>query len=397
MRLGAMLALLAIGTLAHCMAPEGETGAPEPAEVVAWRPVESLRIGSPEGGDYRLKPISALLPAPDGSVYVWQLGEQEVPQFGADGRLMRVIGGDGDGPGELRTIAGFGLLGDTLWISDIRSEKLSYFTADGEHVFDQYLEPLRVPSRPYLQPTPPRLLAGVWATITPYYTTAYPGTIEHPIFKTDRYGTVFDTLSFWDHTRGNRLLVIEGRARWIPKPFSAPREYAASPAGRYFALYVPEDALAGVATDSVAGTLVVYDAAFDTVVSRRLTAPAEVVPASRVRAAYAAFAAQIARNDPERAAGILADMMEGVEQIAYPLTDEILVSDSGETWMRVGYPQDGPRLWRVLGAGGEDRAELTIPAGVTIEAVTDGAIWAIGGDELGVPYIVRYALERVEG
>jgi hypothetical protein len=54
-------------------------------------------------------------------------------------------------------------------------------------------------------------------------------------------------------------------------------------------------------------------------------------------------------------------------------------------------------LWRVLGPGGEDLAELTISAGVMLEAVTEGAIWAIGGEELGVPYIVRYALERVEG
>jgi hypothetical protein len=361
---------------------------------MTWRPVETLRIGSSDEAGYPLKPISALLPAPDGSIYVWQLGQQELPQFGPDGRLIRVLGGDGDGPGELRTIAGFGLLGDTLWVSDIQNEKISYFSHDGVHEFDQYFEPLWISSRPYLQATPPRLLAGVWATLTPYYTTAYPGTIEHPIFKTDRYGTIFDTLSFWNQERENRLLVIEGRARWVPKPFSSPREYAASPAGRRFALYLPDDAIPPEEADSVRGTLVVFDAAFDTVVSRRLSMPAQTVPRERIRSAYASFAGQLGRSDPGRVARILADMMEGVEPTLYPLTDDMLVSDSGEIWLRAGYPQEGPRLWRILDPKGAERAELTLPAGVHLEAVTDEALWAVTGDELGVPQVVRYAVER---
>src|SRR5690606_11957666 len=50
----------------------------------------------------------------------------------AEGRLVRVVGREGSGPGEFRRLDALGLLGDTLWVFDSGNTRFGYFTLDGE-------------------------------------------------------------------------------------------------------------------------------------------------------------------------------------------------------------------------------------------------------------------------
>lgn len=92
------------------------------------------------------------------------------------------------------------------------------------------------------------------------------------------------------------------------------------------------------------------------------------------------------------ASGLPTETAEGPE--TYPLAADVLVSDAGRVWLRLGYPDDGPRTWWILGPDGEIGANVDVPAGVRLAAVGEGVAWGVLTDELDVPYVIRYDVRQ---
>jgi hypothetical protein len=64
-------------------------------------------------------------------VFVHESADQQIRLYDAEGRFVRRFGGRGDGPGEFRFVSDFGLLGDTLWVSDGTARRMTLFSHSG--------------------------------------------------------------------------------------------------------------------------------------------------------------------------------------------------------------------------------------------------------------------------
>jgi hypothetical protein len=72
-----------------------------------WTLVEDLRLGSLDGtGPTLFAQIAAILPDDAGNIYILDYPTQEIRVFNASGDHLRTIGGEGQGPGELRGARG---------------------------------------------------------------------------------------------------------------------------------------------------------------------------------------------------------------------------------------------------------------------------------------------------
>jgi len=90
--------------------------------------VERIVLDEPEGRS--LTRIFAFDVAPDGSLVVTSAAEQEVRLHSRSGRLLRVVGGPGDGPGEFRLPAGATLIDGRLFVFDSRNSRVTRFRED---------------------------------------------------------------------------------------------------------------------------------------------------------------------------------------------------------------------------------------------------------------------------
>ena len=96
---------------------------------LAVRP--SLVIGSlDEAEDNGLYRVRGALRLPDGRIAVADDGSRELRIYGANGALVRKLGGEGEGPGEFNSVILIGLLGDSLVAVDRRLRRVSLLHPD---------------------------------------------------------------------------------------------------------------------------------------------------------------------------------------------------------------------------------------------------------------------------
>jgi hypothetical protein len=100
---------------------------------------EELAIGgSDEREQYIFIEMNGVAVDDSGRIYILDRRGSHVKVFEDDGTFLRTIGGSGQGPGEfLNPIAMFLTADRELVIEDFVNRKLSYFTLDGEHLFDR--------------------------------------------------------------------------------------------------------------------------------------------------------------------------------------------------------------------------------------------------------------------
>lgn len=91
--------------------------------------------GAFEGPDYEFFQIGGVSQLHDGTLVVADNGSLALRFYGADGRFLRSVGRDGDGPGEFRRLNNLWLMaGDTAVVWDNRSRRLQHFRPDGAFV-----------------------------------------------------------------------------------------------------------------------------------------------------------------------------------------------------------------------------------------------------------------------
>jgi 6-bladed beta-propeller len=123
-----LLALVA-AALSGCDADAADR---EPSNLpVAWVVEDSAvrRIGVSDAD--ALVSVSSGVMMPDGRIAVADAGARRIELFGADGRRVRSIGREGNGPGEFAYPAWIGLRGDTLRAWDMVHGRLSLFDTAG--------------------------------------------------------------------------------------------------------------------------------------------------------------------------------------------------------------------------------------------------------------------------
>lgn len=124
-RLIALFAVLLLAGPAGCR----ERTATRPA----WTLTENLRLGGAEEGPTSFAYIKGVAVDTAGRIFVYDHSTQDIRLFSPEGKLLRVIGRVGSGPGEMRDAEGIVLAPDgKLWVRDAANARFSIFNASGE-------------------------------------------------------------------------------------------------------------------------------------------------------------------------------------------------------------------------------------------------------------------------
>lgn len=100
-----------------------------------WRLSEDpeLEIGQVDGPkDYQLYRVGSGVRLEDGRIVVGNTGSLELRFYDAAGGHLFSVGGDGEGPGEFRTLWPISFLSDSLFVFDSRLMRLTVYSTSGE-------------------------------------------------------------------------------------------------------------------------------------------------------------------------------------------------------------------------------------------------------------------------
>lgn len=98
-----------------------------------WRWVLERVVDPPEGTPGELGQVLQLAVEDGGNLYVLEGDPARIDRFGPDGKYLRTIGRQGQGPGDLEP-GPMALFGDTLAIQDAQGGRLTLFTIDGNYL-----------------------------------------------------------------------------------------------------------------------------------------------------------------------------------------------------------------------------------------------------------------------
>ncbi len=312
---------------------------------------------------------------------------------------MGTIGGEGDGPGEFRRPTAMGWLSDTLWVADRSLSRLSFFHTDGTFLRSVRFAIISGPATMM----PRRASPGGRVVSVPYVTVQAATEMDAlPILVLDEEGVVRDTLA-WQAVGQVAVSIVTppGAGESVPRtmsishPFDRRSLLAHDPHSRW--LYLA--AWRTDADDQRHLELRRVTVAGDTVAFMRL--PLGRVAVSRrdvqsySRRIYgglpASFRSRVSSGELTRAF---------LGQIARPsetAVDAMLASEDGTLWLRRTAPAaTSATRWAGYDRDGRFAGLVEFPVEYHLLAVSEGMLWTIDRDPLGLPTITGWAYESGE-
>lgn len=355
--------------------------------------VEELRY--PPSATEPLSNVRQIAPAGDGSILVIDGQTRSVLLFDDEGAVAATIGREGDGPGEFQSLFHAGTLGDTVWASDARLGRLSFFERDGSPIGDWSPTGFR-----YAAGHSAALPLALVAPSSVLLTTRVEGTADSIAFFTAGLGeegprpftaintsrrywplwpgsssTLQQPLASFDLVRPWREgLVVLRRELPDGAPTPGYRVEWHSPEAETIHVDVPYRAHATMQAD--------VDAALD--VYARSTFPEQLVQLGR----YGSVQEVI---DAAREGLIVPEFLPPVRGGSSALFDtSVLVDPLGVVWAELWErTPEGDAQWDIIAQTGL-QARVTVPADLRLLAAEGQTAWGVYTDDLGVPTIVRF-------
>jgi hypothetical protein len=314
------------------------------------------------------------------------------------------IGRRGEGPGEFELPSDMGWAGDTLWVWDRGSFRLTWFTREGALARDQSVRvdigSLELATQSIYPPRQETLLPdGTMYGLTPAFSNAVvEGTLtEIAHVRISIGGELLDTLVVLPIGQADVLGIPTegGGGTYTSQPFGdgvisgltydrasfliLDRTAASDPEGR------PEYGLTKI------------DLTGDTVFTRGYRYVPIPIPEAKVDSAVNATAQRLYEFLGDRTGRPLAQWQEDVRSALwlpdhYPPVEAIKPGRDGRIWVQLTTPGSGAATWEVLGESGDPVGRVEAPVGFTLLAAGVDRIWGVERDELDVEYIVRYRL-----
>lgn len=394
---GSVLSLLLL-ILACGDRSEANQGGTHVADAPELSAVEELRIGSVNDPDAGFSHIGGVAVDTEGSMYVLENQDRQIRVYNDQGRLLRRIGGEGEGPGEFRRPMLIGLQHDTLAIADLDLGRVTLFLRTG-----QLLE--TVPAPPvWLQPAPgfyvmvapagftrDGFTSRIMRTISP---PEGPGdSISVPHVTLDRTGQIMDTLRFerWN-LFGPQIRVGNVDVRLPSGPSFDP-------------LYVDGRDNTYLVQRPIAADR--QDAEFTVT---RLTHTSDTIYHRNVRYQPSAFPAEVVDSivaravrpylgNPEADSGAIVAAVHRASNLP-PYQPPIVRGRIGADdvlWLQLNDDGRDRHRWLLLGPEGQLHGLVSLPRDARIEWSSGDVAIAVLHDDFDVPWLVRYRLRSVKG
>lgn len=371
--------------LAACRTPEQpDVGIPHVDSILPVSYSEGARIGNVDDPVLGFSRIWKVVVSESDEVHVLELRAQEVKVFDTRGTLLRRVGRQGQGPGEFGVIQEFGLIGDTLWIHDAASRKISWFNRTGALLFETPGRTIEVATdHPSIvlqaYPLRPRsdglIEAGLSFSVQD---VAYSA----PVLAFNRDGEVGDTVGV--RRFANPGIRIAGFSAALPPPQLMPVSpvnlaagedsiwvrWNASDAGREGTTFVRRVTAAG-----------------DTILRQDLRYTPIPVPAS-------VFDSLVDSRRGSFSPSTLETLVRAMEVPPFrPPIRRVHVGADGAVWLALhGEALDVTR-WVGVGPTGEVIGRVDLPTAVTPAFSRGTELWAVELDDLAVPWLVRLDLD----
>lgn len=336
----------------------------------------TLSIGSLDGPEeYNLYRSMGALRLDDGRIVVANGGTNELRFFGPDGEFLNDVGGEGEGPGEFRGMAGIYRLGpDSLAVLDFRLFRFSIFDGAGA-----FAENLRVAEGGADLPFPHgffrdgTILASIHASDSGDYTEL--GVIQRPVtyHRYEREGALLTDLTALPGQAVYRGVDPEGTG-FTFSPGHSVRPFAAVGASTWF--WGPGDAYE-VQEWSMEGQLLKIS---------RIDREPRPMPQELI----SEWEEQIRALPPD--AAIMRRAIPLPEFL--PAHEEILVDPIGNVWMSGYEVLDEDPKWQVFDSFGRWLGEVTVPAGGRITEVGADYLVGVWRDDLDVETVRVYGLHK---
>lgn len=339
-----------------------------------------LTIGRVDDPRYQFFRIRDVLALSDGRIVVADRGSHEIRYFSPEGRHLASVGGEGEGPGEFRALAGLQrLAGDTVVAEGARNRRLSFYAPEPEFVRSvevaDRLAPMPDDASACLLGAP--MLGGLMegGTLVLWGRDCIRGEDAEGLRAFTRQIRLWGPGSSepvelgpfpisWRYERPGQ----GPRSRFAPVPLSGTttfevtldRIYVASPA-RYTVRVLDES-----------GTPVV--------IMRDLTLRRPLD--DRIRSAF---------ED-----GLSSERLERFATSHYPDSlpafDGVVVGDERIWALRYPAPSDTARRWSVYGEDGTPMGIVAFPTGFELSAVQGGRAYGVHTDEMGVERIRVFSI-----
>jgi hypothetical protein len=356
-----------------------------------WSLVEEIRIGTPDRPNYDLTWVNAITTGATGEVYVAQPQDRAVRVYDARGVYRRTLGRRGSGPGEFQGLDGLGWKGDSLWVSDLSQQRITFFDRTGRVLGTVRAVTPVLPGAGYPAGPAAALADGsLLANPSPSTASVQRRTATRmPLVRMTRTGAVqggfgeLDVRGQLESIRRARLsmtftLPIQSHSLWavapegsavvvVHRPTAASRERGTFQVVRYDASgrvtlnrsynYVPKP-MAGAVADSIRDYLA------SMFVERRFV---------------------LARGQAESFARDSAPL-----PAFQPPVDGVTVGSDGTIWLRREHWGATRHEYLVLGRDGDILATVVAPPGLRILHAQRNQVWGVMLDEMEIPYVLRY-------
>ena len=402
---------LSAAMLSGCIAAACDSGPtpglPALGDLAVLELVEEVRIGSVDDPDVGFSNIGQVRVAPSGEIYVVESSDRELRVYSADGALLRSYGGAGDGPGEFNAITDFGVLGDTVWVSDASRRRLTLFSKAGD-LLGTVTASIEVSMGEFMGRglaviVYPRELRPDGLILSGNSHGRYPNlpdsVVHVPRVLFDLAGNIRDTLDVVP-------VEVSYRARQIVTPMQ--------PGGsRTTAIRIEPPALdsgtysVAVGTDTVAVHWSVSDEPRTGIVrATRTTAEGDTLFATSLGydprpvepewidsvAAARATARRMSRADSIALVQAHRDAMQMPPH--HPPVSRMQVADDGSVWIPLNESDAAANRWVALAADGRILGLLDLDANVRLAHRDRSQLWVVERDTLDVPWLVRYRIDR---
>jgi hypothetical protein len=345
-----------------------------------WRPVQDLRIGQLEGAsEYTFNSIAALALGPGDTLFVLDQGDKTITAYDPEGRFVRRFGGEGDGPGEYRDPRELVATDDGLLVYDWRPRRLTLLDWTGQVV--------RTAIVTQWTPFGSRLRMlndTVFALGITGGQSAPPRPETDGRFWLVRFstaGAILDTLIA--DAGGESVVHRTGTGVTV---FSAP--FARGPRWDLG----PDGSVVYGRGDQYVIDLYRPDP-WRLVASVRRTVPS----LSATDADRAAYREPYERPSiPEATRKRYADILATVTYPGtWPAYVDLRFDAAGRLWVRrPAHSADSLIPWDVFDAEGAYLGDVMLPRSLQVRLIEERAVYGVMRDELDVPSVVRYRIER---